>query len=35
VLEHIRSLSDTHFDPKVVEVFFGVLKEIDSDVEID
>ena len=24
-LEHIRSLSGTHFDPKLVEVFFGVV----------
>ncbi|PKO14281.1 hypothetical protein CVU37_14780 [candidate division BRC1 bacterium HGW-BRC1-1] len=30
VLEHIRALSGTHFDPKAVEVFFRVLAE-DKD----
>jgi putative two-component system response regulator len=27
VIEHIRSLSGTHFDPAAVEVFFRVLEE--------
>jgi putative nucleotidyltransferase with HDIG domain len=31
VLEHIRNLSGTHFDPKVVDVFFKLLDEMSRD----
>ena len=32
IIEHIRSLSGTHFDPKVVEVFFQINWETTSGV---
>jgi len=31
VLDHIRSLSGVHFDPKVVDVFFKLLDEMSHD----
>jgi putative nucleotidyltransferase with HDIG domain len=31
VLDHIRSLSGVHFDPKVVDVFFKLLEEMSHD----
>ncbi len=27
VIDHVRKLSGTHFDPRVVEVFLGILQE--------
>ena len=31
VMEHIKSLSGTHFDPKAVELFFNMMNEDDKD----
>jgi len=31
VIEHIKSLSGTHFDPKAVEVFLTMMNEADND----
>ena len=31
VLEHIRNLSGTHFDPKVVDIFFKLLDEMSCE----